>query len=240
MGCDIHLFVEANIKGRWRRLFPPEWYWDEVDRSVNFPDWLAEWREKRRRYVWYGDRNYDAFAILADVRNAVGFAGVQTASHRLVPLSEPRGWPPDVGIEVMARRADVVDEDDESGDVTDGDHSHSWCTLQELLEYDWEQVVEHTGYVEATEYLRWKQHKRPASWCGGVSGRDVRIVSNSEMERLIAAGDTQWVYTEVTWVETYADAAGRLYSKLIPALVKIAEDMGVGPEDVRLVYSFDS
>ena len=41
------------------------------------------------------DRNYRAFAVLADVRNGYGFAGFSTGDA-VIPISEPRGLPDDM------------------------------------------------------------------------------------------------------------------------------------------------
>lgn len=39
-------------------------------------------------------RHYQLFAVLADVRNGYGFAGVQTGEP-VKPIAKPRGLPPD-------------------------------------------------------------------------------------------------------------------------------------------------
>lgn len=115
MGCDIHLFAEIRTEpgGGWEYVtptkigkLPP----DEYDRKG-----LAKWQEriaageKIDRYGyeitakdeqdeddprlgcyhdrWYSGRNYDLFAMLADVRNGRGFAGFDaapTGHNRLV------------------------------------------------------------------------------------------------------------------------------------------------------------
>lgn len=70
------------------------------------------------------DRNYWAFAVLADVRNGIGFAGIKTGSP-VTPIAPPRGLPDD--------RAEIA------GDL--GDHSYSWVTLAELRSVDLDQQV---------------------------------------------------------------------------------------------------
>lgn len=110
MGCDIHLFVETrnHDTGAW---------------------------ELRSDAPRLHHRNYAVFAILANQRNGEGFT----------PISEPRGLPPDVSNALAAIHAnDVAEEPDESkedadgeayGDYWVGDHSFSWLTLAELLEW---------------------------------------------------------------------------------------------------------
>ena len=62
MGCDIHAGIEVHDGNGWKAVKFPNPY---------FGRWEDEERETHR--LPFG-RNYDAFAILADVRNGVGFA----------------------------------------------------------------------------------------------------------------------------------------------------------------------
>lgn len=90
----------------------------------------------------YDNRNYDVFAILADVRNGRGFAGVKTGEG-FVPISEPKGLPSNVSEEVK-----------KESDYWEGDgHSHSYLTLQDLLTYDWHgQKTKKAGMVTKISY----------------------------------------------------------------------------------------
>ena len=45
-------------------------------------------------YEPYGDRNYNLFAILANVRNGTAFAGCKTGEG-FNPISNPKGVPSD-------------------------------------------------------------------------------------------------------------------------------------------------
>ena len=69
-------------------------------------------------------RCYGAFAFLADVRN---YAGIE-------PLSEPRGIPTDCPSDLH----DLL----EDGNY----HSHSWFTLDELNDVDYDKPVENRRY----------------------------------------------------------------------------------------------
>lgn len=73
-------------------------------------------------------RIYNAFAFLAGIRN---YAGIE-------PLSEPRGIPQDCD-EVL--RHELLDVDL---------HSHSWFTLAELNEVDYDKLVENRRYTAQT------------------------------------------------------------------------------------------
>lgn len=86
MGCDIHLYTEIKIDGDWYCYGHP-----------NVP------------------RNYDLFALMADVRNEDG------AIHA---ISKPKGLPANTSI--VARHA-----------LANPDlHSHSWLSAHELVLLD--------------------------------------------------------------------------------------------------------
>ena len=98
MGCDIHTWVEVRQEGEWHR----------VEKAI-FPGWREPSKEP------FDCRNYGVFGFLADVRNY----------SCVVPLDQPRGWPPSFGKEW------------EFGDL----HSCSWFLLSELLAVDYEQLI---------------------------------------------------------------------------------------------------
>ena len=173
MGCDIHFYVEK------RETLTSPWVsadeWDNKDEDgiarVNYRD------------AFYHDRNYNLFAILADVRNGHGFAGVKTGDG-FMPISQPRGLPDDCDPRVRALS-------DSWG--IDG-HSHSYFTVAELLVYDWTATTVVSGWVSATQYFEWRQWKRqegemPNSYCGSVDGRSIKHVSTTEMDKLLTALD---------------------------------------------------
>lgn len=95
MGCDIHPYAEVRINGRWTRSL------------AKIPD----------------DRDYIAFAFLADVRN-------YKTDPPITPVSSPRGLPDDcVTIDNGLSYHDHVR-------VWLGYHSLSWLTLAELKAAD--------------------------------------------------------------------------------------------------------
>lgn len=123
MGCDIHIYVEKKNNNQWEAMARPE-------------DWKYGF-DKFRNWFWY-ERNYDLFAILADVRNP----------GDLEPIALPRGLPDDVS-DLVSRAAPGTIETP---------HSHSWFSLQELLSWDWDKPAgEKRGYVlieDAEAYRR--------------------------------------------------------------------------------------
>lgn len=116
MGCDIHFKCEIKKGGKW-----------EINTDKVFPN---PYYEKNSEYEWQKDefqdspddgRNYDWFAILADVRNGYGFAGVSTGSGFDV-IAEPKGLPEDLSEEGLkffcnpvAHTPELEDDEDEDG-----------------------------------------------------------------------------------------------------------------------------
>jgi hypothetical protein len=125
----------------------------------------------------YGARNYSTFAMLANVRNGRGFAGVDIGDG-FNPIAMPRDLPGDISAELKAIHAEeYTDEryeelDAKYGESNLGDHSFSYLTLRELLNYDWQQQTTHHGQCELRQYVAWKQagSKYPKEWCGDCSG----------------------------------------------------------------------
>jgi len=135
MGCDIHIYAEVKENGEWEKVGP---VFDDPYYAPERP--LSDWNQPKIDQPYVG-RNYDLFAILADVRNGRGFAGVPTGTG-FVPIAAPRGLPNDVtpGVEAQA---------DSWG--RDG-HSHSWLLLSELQGYDWDQVTTHVSYYTSVQW----------------------------------------------------------------------------------------
>lgn len=221
MGTDIHLSVEHLKRGEWVRAepqIPNRWY------DPKYPDEPGFVHEE-----WFGQRNYNLFAVLADVRNGRGFAGIETG-ERLNVIAEPRGLP----------YGSTVDPDEV-------EHTPSWLSLRELLDFDWWQTSRHYGVVDARNYRQWKVYGKPRGWSGEVFGGLTKIISNEEMEKLV--GDTwprdeekyRHVFTRVSWVEPYAEAIGGEWFKFLVRLIRLCKTENDGNMDaVRIVFYFDS
>jgi hypothetical protein len=226
MGCDIHWYVEHKAEtGEWvalvdTREWPDPWT-DEGIRTYrnNKPDWL------------YSGRNYDLFAILADVRNGFGVAGVDTG-ERFNPIHEERGLPDDVTPGV--RR----EHDEMAWDA----HSASWCTLEELEAFDWQQVAIKRGYVDAAGFAAVMENRQPPGWWSLISPGGTRaLVSNEEMVAHIKSGATGEVFTKVSWQRTYQASVREFYTEVMPGLRDVAErQTGGDATRVRAVYWFDN
>lgn len=225
MGCDIHMNYEVKQPdGSW------EFYdWEQKYETGKYDDGSAmlNYKEMFKDPLYVG-RNYDLFAVLADVRNGTGFAGIVTG-ERKQPISAPRGLPEDVSGEVKCAS-------DEWG--VDG-HSHSWLTLAEAAGYDYEQSTENFGVVNESEFRIFEEKGKPESWCGDIGGCCVLVVSNDEMRRLVSGAiprkDGINYYTRVSWKESYRDMIGKWWFKTLDTL---REQFGL--DNVRLVFWFDN
>jgi len=266
MGCDIHLFVERKVDGKW--ISADRWTPNEYAGEEGEPDVCVEYENR-----FYKGRNYNLFAILASVRNGVGFAGWDTGDG-FKPIAMPKGLPSDVSAEVKAE-----------SDRWDGDgHSHSWLTLAELKAYDWKgQSTRHRGWVDPWNFVLWQRNGKPNSWAGGVSGQAVEHISNQMMahlvgpknEEIIFEGDEpekgSWAdrvyttklqrtlrqvgdfpagsvgagiqdrgtsyYTLVEWDEVYYDSVKPFVDETMPKMDALSYGK---PENVRIVFWFDN
>lgn len=239
MGCDIHCYAEVKRGNRWvkvGKVFTNTWYRPEKK--------VEKWEKwnKPKTDQPYDNRNYDLYGILANVRNGRGFAGCDMGDG-FIPIDMPRGLPSDVSDKVKK----ISD-----GWGCDG-HSHSYFTLEELLKYNWTQIVKQRGVVSEEEYRKWKEKGgEPESYCGGVGGGYTKMVSNSELEKIMeekskAFATTKGIglkkteteiqyYTQVEWTQTYAQAVGKdFFTRTLPELAKLGKS-----DKVRIVFWFDN
>ena len=150
MGCDIHFYVErwtsSNNYGGPRDLsddreqklsevlgdVPTKFRWVSADNwQIEDGEWQIDWNDE-----YYGDRNYYMFGVLADVRNDGG----------VEPIDYPKGIPDDASTGYLYK-CEQWDSDA---------HSHSYFTLDELLNVDWSEYE--PGYIsdfmEALEKMK--------------------------------------------------------------------------------------
>jgi hypothetical protein len=227
MGTDIHFYVEKFDRHKWQSA----------------DTWKTECEGETYPYItvaepFYDSRNYDLFAILADVRNGHGFAGVKTGGG-FNPISEPRGLPDDVS--------------DQVAKASEGNHTPSWLTLREILDFDWTQRTEKQGWATLAAWVKWwpGDEGGPYPRSAGVSGGDVRHIPADEMRELVKrwrdATDRDAflkrypsTYALAEWTASYAACvAGEWWNFTVPRLLKLAGGIP-GAEQVRIVFSFDS
>ena len=110
MGCDIHSFAEKKVNNKW----------EKIGEHFSLGDWEKQHYKKEKGENPFDWRSYSMFAFLADVRNY----------DHCEPVSKPKGLPNDVCDEVKKEYEDWECDD----------HSASYLTLKELLEFDYDKV----------------------------------------------------------------------------------------------------
>lgn len=177
-------------------------------------------------------RNYKVFAVLADVRNGHGFAGVET--HRpITPISPPRGWPEDFHYKDPYDGYDEEKDADPDHSSWLGDHSFSWLTLDEISDYPyWDEPLLEVGYFSREEYEDFlASSKAPATWSGDIWGGNI-IKADAEQE-FFPEG---WTHVRVRWARrTLGDAC-----KTFLLWTKYAQSKDWSGEGARIVFGFDS
>lgn len=202
MGCDIHSIAQVFKNGKWRTV---------------------------AHRVGGDDRNYDTFAVYANVRNGHGFSGILTGEGWPI-ISEPRGLPADFEMWREQHHGTWM-----------GEHSHSWLLLSEIQKA-WESfsggTYEKHGIVTRKHYEETlAKGKLPENWCGGKSGQKVIIVTANAIKDG-TAGDN---YTDVecSWRTPCHDQLHTMRAQ-IDVLKWLPEEYGIPAEKVRLVFGFDS
>jgi len=247
VGTDIHFAAEVkNDEGNWEFIPGPIiecWACDGTGVARHQPGkpcWScnsdpAERDEFDRDYLearyvqpgkvrdtWYSDRNYAVFAILGNVRNGRGFAGVYT--HDPLPwISDSRGIPENATPETLA--------------VLSDEHSGTWCTLAEVLAYDWHRPIHRGGVISLAQYAECKRTgQRPDSWSGGISGGNNVTVSPEQADRFLAGSNTggMTVHVNYEWDDTLDD-----FTSVFRDRMKMLA-MEVGERECRLIFDFDS
>lgn len=237
MGTDIHFYVEH--RDSWSRP------WRTAD------TWTDKYGEGKDDVYhdesFYRGRNYDLFSILANVRNGRGFAGSYTGEG-FVPMNEPRDWPDDLCPELKNIEGDI-------------DHTPSWCTLREIMDYDWTQETAKSGVVNLEQWARWMSLGQPVEWASMISGPQIIQPDVEEVNRLASLiGDKEnkyrfyhnrdglreqlaqrlgaredRIHTRVSWKVKYYEVASDFLGRTVPRLWRLGK-----PENVRCVFYFDS
>lgn len=206
---------------------------------------------------WYHNRNYDVFAILADVRNGRGFADETGDGFRVI--RKPRGVPKNVSAVVR--------------DYHLWEHTPSWLLLSEILAFDWTQETGHAGVIpllssqcmngsfDKDSYEAWlaRGGGQPKSWSGGVPGGNSETVPEAAARVLLAQPELRRAgtdyYTQVRWTEVYSESASDFLAfvdTFLRPLAIVHDDCRDVPglaehcdvcrrqDNVRVVFGFDS
>jgi len=185
----------------------------------------------------YHGRSYKLFSLLAGVRS----------DGSIEPIAEPRGLPQDMSQILYDLAPDYAD------------HSHSWLTLRELLDYDWLTPVRTTTQVTMTEFVSWtnwgrEQGRWPEYSFYSRSGPGVSTITMEEADRRLlehpdvygerkawaALPEQERINVEVWWDAPIARVVNStFFCETMPALIKIAGGIA-NADQVRIVFGFDS
>jgi len=169
MGCDIHIIAEVKENGVWKKntnkVFLNPYY--EMYKGIKVTD-PARYKEiKKGNWIDLkkfmdepsSGRNYNWFAVLADVRNGRGFAGIKTGEG-FDPIADPKGFPSDASRETMEFLGMVIDDnmtmDDykENGgeiDLGNGDYKYVYPRLK-IIDWGCKYLDEEETIAENVDY----------------------------------------------------------------------------------------
>lgn len=190
MGCDIHVKIEKRIDGVWTNV-----PWTSADaRTYGYKHDPTDALEVPD---YFDARNYNLFAILAGVRQG-------TWGDNIPPIAEPRDIPEDSPMFHMSH-ADM--------EYSLGDHSFSFVTLRELLDYDWNATYTYHASVSKEQ-------------------ADAMLLTGGPPTEWCAYGTNK---VPVSWEATRRHAVHEWPDLVLPVLQQLGD-----PDNVRLVFGFDS
>lgn len=187
------------------------------------------WEDVQTEYNFY--KHYQLFAVLADERNGVGFAGVSTGEY-VTPISLPRGVPVDFNIDEHGYYGEPTFglQGEDSNRAWLGYHGYSWLLNSEILQwYENAPKVLQVGIVDKEDYKNWDKKSVPQSYYADISGKDIVVVNDSELEMQT---HPNWTHVKCSW---YSDLKKELAYFVYE--VKRLQDMH---DKVRFVFGFDS
>jgi len=243
MGTDIHLIVEVKENGNWIRnpksIFPNPFHTQYkellkeaiLENDQEDIDRYTKGLNKETEFNTYPDdgRNYDWFAVIANVRNGFGFAGVKT-SDGFSYMTDCRGIPKDSTI-----------TSEELDDYCLGDHSRTWISLEDFEKFDWNQVVLKTGVIPLEKYEKLRvSRETPEMWSGIINSSDIVTLYESEADaildgKVVSNADIRYM-VQYNWTVIYREWFKHKLENWVEPLKQLAKDY----EDVRIVMGFDS
>jgi hypothetical protein len=211
MGTDIEVFTEQQSDESWH--FAGQMESNSIDYNT-FHDIYDDVPLYIPSSI-YSNRNYNLFAILADVRNDY--------DEKFEPISPLRGLPDNLPPELAAWYTSI--QTGEEGETLSLDAG--WLTLEELANFDWH-GKRRTGYGCVDDRVAHLFHPdRPFpwdAWPADVPPRYSRSRKNSP-------------YRNAIWTDTYADAVGPGFMQDV--LAQLLKSYGAS-NNVRLVFDFAS
>lgn len=216
MGTDIHGIWQKYEDGKWKDI--PSNYKQE--------------------------RDYNLFAVLANVRNGYGFAGIPTG-EAVEPISIPRGLPEDFDIEMEeGEKTHVVYDISIIGkgylasyikefpyNFWMGYHDFSWLSGEEMLKwYKTPHTKVHYGILDRDVYENWdKKSGYPSGWCGDIEGPNIIKIEETveDMKNF-----PNWTHIYCDWKTSLNDDLSYFFDEV----QRLVDEHG----KIRFVFGFDS
>lgn len=217
MGTDINMVAEVRENGKWKtfdKMIFKHWEGFDFEEIDNIP---------------YTNRNYNVFAILADVRNGCEYKD-GTKEEKFNCIAQAKGLPDDIC-------------ESSINYLPDYGYCNSYLTLKEIFDFDWQQkhivraTVNEKCYVE--EILNGIS---PNSYCRGAGGGNLKTVSSEIMDKILSGelerdcNTTYYVLCDFP-AKTYAEYASDFLKSMEILKENIPEDTSL--EDVRIIFNFD-
>lgn len=161
MGTDIHGVWQCKVDGEWH-------------------DVASEYEQCR---------HYQLFAVLAGVRNGYGFAGTPTG-EAVTPIAKPRGLPKDF----------ILNPEDGCHPLSSPDHLDPWRReIREKYGDDGESLKMWMGdhsfsYLSGKEMLEYFESLPSITHCGGISGPGIVVIDESNQSK-----PHNWTHIRVYW-----------------------------------------
>lgn len=175
---------------------------------------------KVRELSPYDDRDYYLFSILGNVRNSLGFK----------PISDNRGVPDDASLSYLGRVEDWIDYG----------HSHNYLTLQEILDYDYEQEIILTGYTSGIGIEKIRVGQLPDMYWGLGNGKHFESIA--EYEEFMKTNPHFSGHFDVRFEhkQTYRETIEYFLTEYVEKWKEYCDNGKISYSDFRICFFFDN
>lgn len=213
MGWDIHFYVEQKIDGVWHLVS------DEKGPKDPYYYVDSDGKQHHGSNSWKQIRNNILFSCLADFFKKDGIVPIKPPTNEL---------PSDASAEIKSLFA-------QHGL---GARNPTYYSLTELLAGK-DKVFEFETFLNIPNYRKFKQ-KEDLSWVLLKNDwkRDIKIISNEKMERILGLSAMMNEYEYITKVSVklkYSDIPSHFWENTLPAMQALDDN----PDNIRCIMWFD-
>jgi hypothetical protein len=259
MKCDIHMYGEKFVDGRWVSIWEMENVVNEdgsmridfVEVNQLDPKSLEKGEIKTENTFFvaancepylpmiYQGNSLSLFSILADIDNgyylkfdlsesvfrALGPGQSMGLAHKKFKVND--GF--NVISPIKGLSEDCCKEiKDEAEEWNMNGHHFSYLTLQEILDFDWDQKTRFYGYITPEEQQRLLDEgdfwpKKESCWYSFE-------ISKQRKSELI----------KYSWEVSYRDCCEEFWEETVEELKEIAKNEGLSDDNIRIVFWFDN